>query len=38
MEVGAELLIFFGDFREVGGDSLQLGGDSCYAPEGGAEH
>ena len=37
MEVGAELLIFLADFRELGGDYIHPGGDSYYATDGGAE-
>jgi len=36
-EVGAKLLIFLADLRELGGDGVQLGGDSYYARDGGTE-
>jgi len=37
MEVGAELLIFFAHFSDLGGDCVQLGGDGCYASDGGTQ-
>ena len=31
MEVGAKLLLFLADLRELGDDRVQLGGDGHYA-------
>jgi len=38
VEFDAEFLIFFADFRELGVDGVQLGGDGHYARDGGAEN
>ena len=35
--VGAELLIFLADLRELGVDEVQLGGDGQYASDSGAD-
>ena len=38
VEVGVKLLIFLADFRELGVDGAQLGGDGHYARDGGADN
>ena len=38
MDVGPELLVFFSDFRELGGDCVYLSGDGHHAWDGGAEN
>jgi len=37
MKVGAELLIFLTDLRELGGNGVQLGRDSYYTRDCGTE-
>ena len=37
MEVGAKLLIFFADLRELGVEGAELGGDGHYTRDGGGQ-